>query len=182
MTTQMTISKNAQSTSAKRSLAKRAGTVAAMLMAAVTLGACVTNGQGGYGQKQGWGTVLGAGTGALVGSQLGSGRGKLAMVAIGALAGSMIGSEVGASLDRADQAYHARTQNAALNSADWQTVSWSNPDTGHGGSVTPVRTMRQGNYGPVCREYRTTITVGGRVEEGYGTACREADGSWRLQS
>lgn len=161
---------------------KRAATPIAMILAAATLGGCVTNNGGQYGQKQGWGTVMGAGTGALIGSQLGQGRGRLAMVAIGALAGGMIGNEIGASLDRADQQYHSQAQNAALNNADWQTVEWSNPDTGHAGSVTPTRTMRRGRHGPICREYRTTVTIGGRVEEGYGRACREADGSWRIVS
>ena len=166
---------------ARKSLWKRATAPLAVLLAAVTLSACVSNGpHGHYGQKQGMGTVLGAGAGALVGSQLGQGRGKLAMVAVGALAGAMIGSEMGASMDRADAAYHRRAQNAALNNEDWQTVTWSNPDNGNYGAVTPMKTYRKGHRGKVCREFRTTVTIGGRVEEGYGTACRTRRGDWRI--
>lgn len=31
-----------------------------------------------------------------------------------------------------------------------------------------------------CREYTRTIHVGGRPQEGYGTACLQPDGSWRI--
>jgi hypothetical protein len=31
-----------------------------------------------------------------------------------------------------------------------------------------------------CREYNKTITVGGRYESGYGTACMQPDGSWMI--
>ena len=27
-----------------------------------------------------------------------------------------------------------------------------------------------------------TITVGGEVQQGYGTACRQPDGTWKIQS
>ncbi|MEE8203551.1 MAG: hypothetical protein V3R74_07315, partial [Alphaproteobacteria bacterium] len=31
-----------------------------------------------------------------------------------------------------------------------------------------------------CREYQTTVNVGGQVEQAYGTACRQPDGSWQI--
>ena len=34
--------------------------------------------------------------------------------------------------------------------------------------------------GQFCREFQREIEVGGRLERGYGIACREADGSWRI--
>lgn len=33
-----------------------------------------------------------------------------------------------------------------------------------------------------CREYTKTIRVNGRKESGYGTACRQPDGSWMIVS
>lgn len=30
-----------------------------------------------------------------------------------------------------------------------------------------------------CREYQTTVIVGGEQQTAYGTACRQPDGSWR---
>jgi hypothetical protein len=59
-----------------------------------------------------------------------------------------------------------------------QASTWVNPDTGDTGSVVPVRTF-QNTQGQPCREYQRTIVIGGREERGYGSACRQADGTWR---
>jgi surface antigen len=45
--------------------------------------------------------------------------------------------------------------------------------------VVPTRTYASAQ-GP-CREYTMDAVVGGRPENVYGTACRQADGSWRVQ-
>jgi hypothetical protein len=34
--------------------------------------------------------------------------------------------------------------------------------------------------GQTCREYKTSGTTGGRPVDVYGTACRQADGQWRV--
>jgi surface antigen len=31
-----------------------------------------------------------------------------------------------------------------------------------------------------CREFQQTITINGKTEKAYGTACRQADGTWRI--
>ncbi|HLN26020.1 MAG TPA: hypothetical protein VK558_18780 [Patescibacteria group bacterium] len=31
-----------------------------------------------------------------------------------------------------------------------------------------------------CREYQSTVTIGGAVQRTHGTACRQADGTWRI--
>ena len=56
---------------------------------------------------------------------------------------------------------------------------WQNPDTGNYGTFTPTQTYQRPD-GQYCREYTQTISVGGRTERGYGTACRQRDGSWRI--
>ncbi len=33
---------------------------------------------------------------------------------------------------------------------------------------------------PYCREYTKNVTVGGRVQQSYGTACQQPDGSWQV--
>src|SRR5262249_4653977 len=126
------------------------------------------------------GTLVGAGGGALIGSQFGSGKGQLITTAIGALAGAWAGSEVGKSLDRADRLEMERTTQTGLEGAPWRQASeWRNPDTGNYGTVTPVQTYQSAS-GQYCREYEQTITVGGRTEQGYGRACRQPDGSWKI--
>ncbi len=133
-----------------------------------------------YGQKQLGGAILGGALGGLVGSKIGSGKGQLAATAIGTLLGALVGSEAGKSLDRADKLYAERASQSALESnRSGQSSRWANPDSGHSGSVTPTRTYRS-TSGRVCREYQQTVVIDGREQNSYGTACREADGSWRI--
>ena len=141
---------------------------------ALSLAACAEGGQ-----KEGIGTVLGGVGGAVIGSQFGGGRGQLVGVALGTLAGAFLGREVGKSLDRADQAHMQRAETAAQTAPVGQRISWSNPDSGNSGSVTPTREGRD-QSGNQCREYQTTVTVGGKQEQAYGTACRQQDGSWKV--
>ncbi len=55
--------------------------------------------------------------------------------------------------------------------------AWRNPDTGYQYSVVP-QPAYQTAQGP-CREYTVDSVIGGRMEKVHGTACRQADGSWR---
>ena len=121
-----------------------------------------------------------AGLGTLAGSQLGSGKGQLAAVAIGALGGAWLGSEAGKSLDKADRMYAERTaQNALETGRAGQTSRWRNPDSGHTGTVTPIRTYQTAARQD-CREYETTVTIDGRQERAVGRACRQGDGTWKI--
>jgi len=129
--------------------------------------------------KQGVGTLAGAAAGGLLGSQIGGGTGQLVATGAGVLLGGLLGSEIGRSLDRADRLAMQQTTQTSLESArTGEAVQWRNPDTGNYGTVTPLRTVETTTG--VCREYQQTITVGGRTEQGTGTACRQPDGSWRI--
>ena len=130
--------------------------------------------------KQAGGTLIGAGLGALAGSQIGKGRGQLAAVAIGALAGAFIGSEIGKSLDKADRLYAQQAQTKAYAAPIGETIAWNNPESGNSGTFTPTRDGTNTATGEYCREYQTTVNVGGKSESAYGTACRQPDGSWRI--
>lgn len=132
------------------------------------------------GPKEAGGTLLGAGTGALIGSQIGCGRGNLVGVAVGTLAGAMIGQGIGRSLDRADEAAMERNAQSALeNTPTHQSATWVNPDSGNSGTFTPVQTYQAAD-GQYCREYLQTITVAGKRQQAYGTACRQPDGTWAI--
>jgi surface antigen len=125
------------------------------------------------------GTLAGAGLGGLAGAQFGRGSGQLAATAIGALAGAYFGNQVGRSLDRADQlAMQQTTQTTLETIPSGRASTWRNPDSGNSGTITPQPAFQ--SNGTFCREYSQTITVGGRTEEGVGTACRQPDGSWRV--
>ena len=145
-------------------------------IAALALAGCSET----VGQKQGIGTLLGAVAGGAAGAQVGKGRGKLIATGVGTLLGALIGGEIGKSLDEADQlAMQHATQDTLETAPAGATNSWHNPDSGNSGTVTPTQTYQR-NDGAYCREFTQTVTVGGRTEEAYGTACRQPDGSWQV--
>lgn len=149
---------------------------------ALVVSACSQNGgrDGGV-KKSDVGTLGGAIAGAWVGSNVGKGKGNIVGIAAGTLLGGYLGNQVGASLDKADLAYYQNTaQDTLENAKTGASNSWRNPDSGNHGTITPTRTY-QAASGSYCREYTQTINVGGKAVEGYGTACRQPDGSWEIQ-
>lgn len=149
------------------------------LVSVVTLGlaACQSTGQG---QKEGVGTLLGGVAGGVAGAQFGKGSGRVAAGVAGALIGAILGNQVGQSLDRADRLAMERSTNNALERQPSGTaVAWKNPDSGNYGTVTP-KPVFQNNGGQYCREFSQSVTVGGKTEEAYGTACRQPDGAWKI--
>ncbi len=151
--------------------------IASVAFAALLLAACADYQDR---PKQAGGTLIGAGLGALAGSQIGKGRGQLAAVAIGALAGAFIGSEIGKSLDRADRLAAQQAQQQAHAAPIGETIAWNNPESGNSGTFRPTKDGTNTATGEYCREYQTTVNVGGKTESAYGTACRQPDGSWRI--
>ena len=102
------------------------------------------------GPKQTVGTLLGAGTGALLGAQFGHGTGQLVATSVGTLLGAYLGNEAGKSLDRADALYASRAEHQALEyTPSGNSTPWRNPDSGHYGSITPIETFEStdGAYG-----------------------------------
>jgi surface antigen len=154
--------------------------IVAAVAALAMLAGCAGNEYGGGINKTTGGTLLGAAGGGLLGAQFGKGNGKLAAVAAGVLGGALIGHEAGRSLDRADAVYASQAQSRAQAAPVGQTIAWDNPETGNRGWVTPTREGQNTATGEYCREFQQTIQVGGQVERGYGTACRQPDGSWRV--
>lgn len=127
------------------------------------------------GPKEGLGTGAGAIFGGLAGTQVGSGRGKTAAIIGGTLLGALLGQQVGRSIDRTDE---MRAAQALEYNRTGQPTSWHNRDTGGDVTVVPERTYRTASD-QYCREYSMNIIVGERREKGYGTACRQPDGSWQ---
>lgn len=133
-------------------------------------------------EKQTAGTVLGGVAGGLIGSTIGKGSGKTAAIIAGAAIGALAGNQIGAALDERDRERARRTTQVALeDNPTGETSSWRNPDTGNEGTTTPTRTYTDSNGQP-CREYQTTVTVEGKRQQAYGTACRDASGNWRIVS
>jgi len=138
------------------------------------------------GPKQTAGHVLGAATGAVIGSQFGSGTGQIIGAALGTFAGSMIGGMMGQKLDERDKALAEKTVVEALEHApDRQIRGWRNPNTQHAGHVQVIRTREIPQDNLVCRDYVHTVVIDGRQEQVHGRACRDlrdSRGAWMVQN
>ena len=126
------------------------------------------------------GTLLGAAVGGLVGSQIGHGTGNKIAIGAGVLAGGLIGNKIGKRLDCRDIEYHNNTAQSTLETQRiGSTETWSNPDSGHSGSIPPTKTYYATDGRP-CRDFTQTISVDGSMEEVRATACRQDDGTWQI--
>lgn len=149
--------------------------ISLLLIIALTLTNCADDPN----QKQNIGTVAGGATGALLGSLFGEGTGKMAAIGAGAVVGAFLGNKIGQSMDKTDQLEAERTAQHGLESSpSGKTTTWKNPDTGNHGEFTPQKAKKT-NHG-YCREFTQQITVNGKTEDAYGTACRQPDGSWKI--
>jgi surface antigen len=152
-----------------------------LLLTALATASCQQGGDSSsdFGPKTGIGAALGAAGGGLLGAAAGGGA---AGIAAGVLLGGLAGGVAGSYLDDQDKRTAAATTQQALESkSSGSTSTGHNPDSGHSGSVTPIRTYQASN-GQYCREYEQTVTIGGKAQKSYGTACRQPDGSWQLVS
>jgi surface antigen len=123
--------------------------------------------------KQDQGVIIGAIAGGILGNQVGGGSGKVLATIVGTMAGAAIGGSIGRTMDELDR----QNTNVALETVRTGVPSaWVNPDSGYEYVVTPTNTY-DSDTGP-CREYTLDATIGGKTEQIYGTACRQADGSW----
>jgi surface antigen len=125
------------------------------------------------------GGVLGAGAGAGIAAAAGGSPGVIVASALG---GALVGGLIGNQLDNRDKQMAADAAARAFEQNRMGQASvWNNPESGNSGSVTPTKTYQLAN-GQYCREYRQTIIVGGEKQTSSGTACRQPDGTWKIQS
>jgi surface antigen len=123
------------------------------------------------------GGALGAASGGLIGAAAGGGT---TGIIGGVLLGGLLGGAVGNALDQRDQELAMRQAQLTFeNARTGETGAWRNPDSGNSGTITPTQTY-QAAGGQWCREYQQTVTVGGKTQEAFGTACRQPDGSWKI--
>ena len=152
------------------------------LVLATAISATLLTGCAGTYNKATTGAALGALTGTALAYGLGKDSGKkdLWLVA-GAAAGGLFGHNIGAKLDERDRLLMGETVHQTLEKAPDNSIgSWKNPNSGNSGTITPTQTHMSANNQP-CREFTQTVFIGGQPQQAYGTACRQSDGSWKIQ-
>jgi surface antigen len=150
--------------------------VLAVLTASLLLAACQTDNWGG---GETLGTLGGAAGGGLIGSQIGHGSGNAAATLAGVLLGGFVGNQLGGAVDDADKKRANAAEQRAYTAPIGQQITWNNPQNGNNGTIVPVRDGYAAN-GAYCREFQQTITIGGQQQQGYGKACQQPDGSWKI--
>ena len=150
------------------------------LLLVILLTGCAGNGGG---LQENKGLAIGGLGGATVGGLIAAAaHASPAGIAAGVILGGLTGGLIGHLVDNKDKELAAQSAKKALDTApSGTTVTWQNPDNGHTGTVTPVRTYQTGT-GQYCREYTQTVIIENRPQQSYGTACRQPDGSWKIVS
>ncbi|MGH9890676.1 MAG: hypothetical protein ACREA0_01565 [bacterium] len=122
--------------------------------------------------------VSGQETGAALGGALGAqmGSGNPAAQVTGAVLGAMVGSQVdGAVIPQQD----ADCMRQALEEVrDDEILRWADAGSSTEYEIVPRRTFER--EGRRCREVVTTVLQNGRLRKVEQTACRNADGRWRV--
>ena len=155
-------------------------TIVVLAVAALSLSGCATIQETtSENPKAVLGSVLGAAAGGGIAAAAG---GNTAVIVASAIGGGLLGGYIGNRLDERDKRMAAEAaQQAFESSRTGQSVEWTNPDSGNAGSVTPTRTYQLAN-GQYCRQYRQDIQIGNETHQTTGTACRQPDGTWQIQS
>ncbi|HLD84168.1 MAG TPA: glycine zipper domain-containing protein [Coxiellaceae bacterium] len=127
-------------------------------------------------------TATGALAGGLIGNQIFHGRNAFAGVIAGALIGGVIGNRIGVHMDEQDK---INMQSAIIHTPVNQEATWTSNQAGPNGEpvtyqVKPTRVYTSQATHRYCREYQTTVTVGGKTEQAFGKACRMPDGQWKI--
>lgn len=119
------------------------------------------------------GTIVGGVAGGLVANQFARGHHDRGLATVG---GALLGAIVGHSVDRSNE--HCAYQALEYGRPDTQVV-WADPNADYSYTITPGAIQQQDD-GRYCREYQAKVLVDGRMQDGYGRACREPDGSWEM--
>src|SRR5262247_3257903 len=114
--------------------------VAVLLLIVIATTGCATVEEN---PKTAIGGLGGAAFGGLIAAAAGGGGAAIAGAVIG---GALLGGFAGNALDQRDKRLAAEAQQRALESArTGKSVSWTNPDTGHAGTITPTKTFQGAN-------------------------------------
>ena len=149
-------------------------------MAALPLAGCQTVEQEtGLNRNTQAGALGGAAFGGIIAGLAGANPAWIAAsVIMGGVAGGALGNYLGK--DNAEK--HVQTNLNALNTlGPGQTASWTDTQAGSSGSTTVNRVFTAANGQP-CKAYTETVKTPQRSVTEQATACRQPDGSWKVQT
>jgi surface antigen len=126
------------------------------------------------------GTVLGAGLGGLIGNQFGHGGGREAATIAGVIGGGLIGYGAGSSYDEQNRYAGEGLYAPAYRGPVYYSASYAPNYVAPPAPPPESIAYYDEDAQTYCREYTQNVDINGGVEERYGTACLQPDGSWRV--
>ncbi len=153
---------------------RAAATFAGVAIMATALSGCMS-----AGPREGAGTVIGGGLGAvsggLIGGAIGGSGGAAVGAVLGGVAGGLTGNAIGRDLDERDRELAYNAQMAAFESG--QRRPWRGA-RGVYGYVEPGPEYVEARG--TCRNFSQRIYVQGRPRVTEGVACLRPDGVWQI--
>ena len=131
--------------------------------------------RGGRCDRREVGTVVGAVVGGAIGSTVGKGDDRLVAILIGSAIGAVVGREIGREMDSSDRACIGHALELA-EAGQW--VRWEGARDGLRYAVKPGDGFERDGY--ACRRFTLERDLDGRSDRKPGSACRVAEGEWRL--
>jgi len=153
--------------------------VLALLTVSLGLMACQSKGpvNGGLGPTVGTGNSVA--TGGLPNSRKTESAPQPALGNPGVLLSGWAGNEIFAAMDEADRVKNQQAERRAFTAQVGQQVTWNNPESGHSGTIIPVREEYSAS-GAYCRDFKQSVAINGQQKQGNDHACQQPDGSWKI--
>ena len=98
----------------------------------------------------------------------------------GAVSGTAIGWKVGSLMYDEEKEAHAKAVKFAADSRTEKEYAWINPETDSEGAVIAAEYTHATAYGDKCRKIEATFKTIDDARMEQRTACRQADGSWKI--
>ncbi|MDD4616100.1 MAG: glycine zipper 2TM domain-containing protein [Alphaproteobacteria bacterium] len=124
------------------------------------------------------GTGLGMAMGGLVGSQFGKGSGQLVSTGVGVAVGGAIGNSIVQDMEK-EPSYAPSTYAPSGEPAPVVFNSYT-PNYVAPPAPPPASPTTYVDKDTYCRPYSQEIKIDGQVQESFGTACLQPDGTWRI--
>ncbi len=162
------------------------GTACAVTMLGIAL---ALPAQAAGGENELLGTLMGAGLGGLVGNQIGHGPGRVAATGTGIFLGGWLGNSMGRSLDQPRDFYTRRPAIAGAGTPYYGPSPLYYSSTAYVPNYVappapppppPAPIYMDDSSGSYCREFSQQVRIGDQVQESYGTACLQPDGTWHI--
>lgn len=126
------------------------------------------------------GTLIGAGVGGLIGNQFGHGGGRDAATVGGVIFGGLIGNSIGSSYDYRNRYYYSAAPATNYPGPVYYQSSYVPNYVAPPAPRPEELATYNDSEQTYCREYTQQVRIDGQIQESYGTACLQPDGSWRV--